>query len=548
VKHFSQNTVQYYRDFGGFLEDLRSRYENRRVLSWYTRRKEEQSRTYGELLSDVACLRESLYARGLAGKQVAIAGENSYNWLVVWLACVSSGGAAVCIDPEQPDEALRHLIRQVKTEAVFASASCLSVFRDEAEQRFLLNGSSGDEAPSADSLILEGRELLDRQGGMGFLPAEQDPEAPAALVFTSGTTGESKPVILSQRALLNNACESNCYVSAGLKTFSSLPFCHAYGMTCAFLASLARGAELCFNGNLKTAIRDMRLSGAWSMLTVPLMIEAVHNRLWMEEEKAGRAETYRKLLKREAIRKKFGFKKPCRELGELRDRYFGTLRLIICGGAHMNGKIAEEFSLMGLEILEGYGITECGPLVSVNAPGWNRPGSVGRVLPGSRVRIENEEILVSGSMLMSGYYGMPGETDAVLKNGWFHTGDLGRLDKDGFLYITGRRKNLIVFKNGKKFSPEILEKRLRQIPLVKDVVVYGAESGSAADDVQLAASIYPDPAQAGVMSSYEILEELQKAVDQINDSLPFYQQIRMVNIREQEFDRTTLQKIKRHTV
>ena len=554
MKKFSQKTVQYYRDFGEFTKELKHRYHSRRAVSWFTRKKEEQCRTYEELISDVECLRESLCARGIAGKHVAIVGENCYYWIVTYLACATCGAAAVCVDPEQPDGAVRHMIRQADAAAIFATGSCYAVcepiLEENAEVRglYLLNSRTGREETAVETLCREGRVLLEQRGGETGFQTDLDPEAAAALVFTSGTTGESKPVMLNQKTLLNNASESNCYVSGGMKAFSALPFCHAYGMTCAMLATVARGAELCFNGNLKTAIRDMQLSGAYSMLAVPLMGEALHTQIWLEAERQGKAEWLHKKLKQMKMKSRFGVKKTCRELDELRREHFGTLRLILYGGAHMDGKTAEEFRLLGLTVLEGYGITECGPLVSVNGEEWNRPGSVGRVLPGCQVKIENEEILVRGTMLMNGYYGMPEETADALRGGWFHTGDLGRFDKDGFLYITGRRKNLVVFKNGKKLSPEVLEAQLRKIPLVKDVLVYGAESGKAADDVKLAASIYPDPQQAGAMSSYEILEELQRAVDQINDRLPLYQQIQMVNIREQEFDKTSLQKIKRRTV
>lgn len=554
MKKFSQNTVRYYRDFGEFITEIGSHYRGRRALSWFTRKKEEQSRTYDELIRDVEGLRESLCARKLAGKHIALVGENCYYWLVTYLACTLCGAAAVCIDPEQPDEVIRAMLLQADVSAVFASTGCSGVCGPVLEKRpemmgiFSLNSQTGQEEMAVGRLCREGSRLLEQCGGKTGFPVELDPEAPAAIVFTSGTTGESKPVMLSQRALLNNASESNCYVDGGIKAFSALPFCHAYGMTCAVLATFARGAELCFNGNLKTAIRDMRLSGAYSMLAVPLMGEALHSQIWLEAERHGEAEKLRGLLKKMKFRGRLGMKKPCRALEELRRKHFGTLRVILFGGAHMNEKCAEEFRHLGLTVLEGYGITECGPLVSVNGAEWNRQGSVGRILPSCQVKIEDDEILVRGSMLMSGYYGMPDESAAAVRDGWFHTGDLGKLDKDGFLYITGRRKNLVVFKNGKKISPEGLEMRLRQIPLVKDVMVYGAESGKAADDVKLAASIYPDPEQAGMMTSYEILEELQQAVDQINDGLPLYQQIQMVNIREQRFEKTSLQKIKRHTV
>ena len=487
-------------------------------------------------------------ARKLAGKHIALVGENCYYWLVTYLACTLCGAAAVCIDPEQPDEVIRAMLLQADVfcclcfDRLFrGSAGRLLEKRPEMMGIFSLEQPDGTGGDGCRASLPEGSRLLEQCGGKTGFPVELDPEAPAAIVFTSGTTGESKPVMLSQRALLNNARRS-------ARLFSALPFCHAYGMTCAVLATFARGAELCFNGNLKTAIRDMRLSGAYSMLAVPLMGEALHSQIWLEAERHGEAEKLRGLLKKMKFRGRLGMKKPCRALEELRRKHFGTLRVILFGGAHMNEKCAEEFRHLGLTVLEGYGITECGPLVSVNGAEWNRQGSVGRILPSCQVKIEDDEILVRGSMLMSGYYGMPDESAAAVKDGWFHTGDLGKLDKDGFLYITGRRKNLVVFKNGKKISPEGLEMRLRQIPLVKDVMVYGAESGKAADDVKLAASIYPDPEQAGMMTSYEILEELQQAVDQINDGLPLYQQIQMVNIREQRFEKTSLQKIKRHTV
>ena len=547
MKKYPLNQVEYYSTFRAMIEALPVGREDLPGISWFTRKGEEQGVTLGKLREDVRNLQAAFAFMGLAGKHIAILGENSYEWLLVYFAANYCGATAVCVDIEQPDETIRQMIDMSDASALVFVSSLEEIcmpYAADGKKVFLLSGNG--EADTISSLIEKGAAIRAESGKTFF--GDVDGEMTASIVFTSGTTNYSKPVMLSQSAILTNASDALANVSIGKVAFTSLPFYHTYGLTCSVLSMLIGKAHLYINGNLKTVMRDIQLAKPHTMLTVPLMLETIHGRLWMAAEENGKANDLKKLLSFKKFAFSLGMKTPGKTLDALRVKCFGTIRLIICGGAHMGKEIMEEFSYMGVTVLQGYGITECAPLVCVNRNKANKLDSVGIATANCEIKLVDGEIFVRGKNVMQGYYKLPELTAETLDDGWFATGDVGYLDKDGYLFITGRKKNLIVFKNGKKLSPEKLEEKIKLIPLVQDVVVYGALTGVSTDDVQVATSIFPDKEKCVGMTSYEILEALQQQINLINKDLPLYQQIQMVNIREQEFAKTALQKIKRHLV
>lgn len=535
------NDVKYYSTFRCMIDGISVGNEDKAAISWFTRKGEEMGVDYGRFYSDVRALANSLISRGYAGRHVAVLGENSYEWLLVYFASAYCGAVTVCIDVEQSDETIMQMLTMADTDVMFSAAPFIDICRRYAagaKSVFTLNGT---ENTSLASLITEGGSIT------AELP-EISGESIASIVFTSGTTSFSKPVMLSHGAILTNASDALANVAIGKVAFTSLPFYHTYGFTCSVLSMLIGGAKLYINGNLKTVMRDIQLAKPHTMLTVPLMLETIHRKLWQNAEETGKASSLRKLFKLRRITKAIGIKSCCKALSAVREKCFGEIKLIICGGAHMDPAITEEFALLDVTVVQGYGITECAPLVSVNRNRANKPRSVGLVTPNCEVKLVDGEIYVRGKNLMSGYYNSPEMTAEVMDGDWFKTGDVGEMDRDGFLYITGRKKNLIVFKNGKKLSPEKLEEKIRSFSLVKDVVVYGAVNGMSTDDVQVAASIYPDEEKTEGLDSYYILEELQNKIMVLNRDLPLYQQIQMVTIRETPFEKTALQKVKRHLI
>lgn len=546
MKKYPWYPTAYYDTFQDFLTGLAA-FGDQPAICRYDDSGAEQVHSYRALCRDVACLRGALAARGLAGGRVAIAGENCYEWIVLFLAVVSGGGVAVCVDIDQADGTVCQLIRQAEADTVFASESLLPICApllqepDGVRRLFLLEADAKAAAPDGGYAA-----LLEEGGALPETPLPTlSPDQSAAIVFTSGTTATAKAVDLTHRNLLQNAGAAVATVDLGGSIFTGLPFYHAYGLNCGVFCSLLKGARLTINGNLRTMMRDMTLAQAKTLVAVPLMLEAVYQAAWAQIRRDGREEAVNSLLKRYFALKKVGIQYARAERMKLRDTYFGSLRLSVCGGAHVNAEISRRLEALGVLVFQGYGITECSPLIAVNRNEYWSFDSVGTLLPGYEVKLEQGEILVRGPSVMAGYHNDPEATAQAVVDGWFKTGDLGEIGPDGQLYIIGRSKNLIVLKNGKKISPERIEQLVQAIPMVKETLVYGAISGTAADDVKPAVSIYPDPELTAGMESYEILAALQREVDRINETLPSYQQLQMINIREKEFTKTSSQKPKR---
>lgn len=547
MKNADWNPTVYYDTFTDFLQGI-SAFGDSPGICYVDESGQMRKHSYQTLCADVAALRRALTAHSLAGKRVAIVGENSYEWIVLFFAVVSSGGVAICVDIEQNDITIRSMIKQADAQAVFASPGllpiCMPLLGQNSDVQCVFSLAPQENDASAGgtfgALYREGMKIEEME------PPALTPEQPAVLIFTSGTTADPKGVVLTHRNLLQNAGAAVATVDLGQSIFVGIPFFHAYGLNCGVICSLLKGARLTINGNLSTMLRDLTLSESETVIAVPLMVEAFYRSVWAQFRRAGCEKKIKRLIKSHLMFGRFKLKVGQREREQIRNQYFGRLRLIVCGGAHMNADISRQLVALGLVVLQGYGITECSPLISVNRNlDWDLE-SVGVLLPGYEMKLVDGEILVRGPSVMGGYYKDPAATAAVMQDGWFRTGDLGSRNARGHLFITGRSKNLIVLKNGKKISPEKLEELVLTIPMVKDALVYGVVSGGDTDDVQPAVSIYPDATLTEHMEDYEILGALQHEIDRLNATLPAYQQLQVVNLREREFTKTSSMKIKRY--
>ena len=519
--------------------------------------------TFNQLKDDIDHLGTKLVEMGLKDKKVALIGENSYKWVVTYLAVANGTGIVVPLDKELTGVEIRNLLERADVDAiVFAGKMKKKLLAEIAELGDIGIKINMDATEAEDGVLIwdelldEGKALLEG-GNKDFVEAVIDREKMCTLLFTSGTTGMSKGVMLSHKNISANVYNMSKYVNirkpgGGL---SVLPMHHTYELTCHVFTAIYQGVFVAICEGLRYIQPNLKESGASVMLGVPIVFETMHKKVWKQAEASGVADKMKKMMA--LSRKTKMFNKPTvmrKVFDKIHSSLGGNIDLFIAGGAAINPDVIRDYEALGIPMIQGYGMTENAPIIAVNKDYYSKADSVGMPLPGTEVKIIDQdedgvgEIIVKGPSVMIGYFDNPEATAEVLKDGWLYTGDYGRFDEEGFLYICGRKKNVIVTKNGKNIFPEEIEALLMEQPFIAEVLVYGTVD-KRDDDVIVRAEVYPNydalKEQLGEITEDGIKDAIKIAIEDVNDKMPAYKRVKRFKIREEEFEKTTTRKIKR---
>ena len=509
---------------------------------------------------DINSLGTALINLGLQDKRIAIIGENRYEWAMSYLCIVNGVGVCVPLDKELPDEEIIDLLVRSESSAVICSPKFYSkmceLCRGLTNIKFIINMDDNTEN-SVNELIKRGSELLKSEDN-NYLDAEIDENEMKILLYTSGTTGISKAVMLSHNNICSNlmAMCKMIFIRDSDVFLSILPLHHTYECTCGFLCAYYRGATIAYCMGLKHILQNMVEARATVVLGVPLIFESMYKKIWMQAEKNGQKKLLELLVSFSEFLKFFGIDLSKIFFRKIHNSFGGSIRILISGASGINPKISEGFRKLGFLLIQGYGLTECSPIVALNRDCSFKDKSAGLPLENAEVSIVDKdengvgEIVVSAPSVMKGYYNNLDATKKVLINGYFHTGDLGYFDSDGFLYITGRKKNVIVTKNGKNIFPEEVETYLNRNPFVLESLVSG-KLDEQSGEIYVVAQIVPNLevviAELGEDYKDEQITNLfAKVVKSVNHKMPSYKKISDFSLRYDEFAKTTTKKIKRY--
>ncbi|MBR3212110.1 MAG: AMP-binding protein [Firmicutes bacterium] len=503
------------KDIRGILE-LRAKVTPEMPIIKYKKGKELVTVTCGMLWADVCRFGTYLSRRYPERSRFALLGENSYLWIITFFAIVVADGIVVPFDKDFATADLRALLERCPVEALICSDS----YKDVAEEL--------RESGAVNELIEMGSipEIMESEATVSP-ERETDPGAVCAILFTSGTTGDPKGVMMSQTNYVWDILKGIRSIWLTGPNVLTLPLHHSFAFTINVLGAYICGSCAYLSRGLRYFQKELKEYSPENLGVVPLYVETIYKNIWKTAAERGSEKALRRLVSLSRFLRRIGidlrrklFRPVLAELG-------GNLTNILCGGAFLDQKYIDGMADFGISILNGYGITECSPIVSFNRFGEERAHSVGQPIEGCEVKIEDGEICVRGENVMLGYYEEEAATAEVIRNGWFYTGDLGYLDDDGYLYITGRKKNLIILSNGENVSPEELELKLMEIGNVDEVIV-SEENGA------ITAEIYAEDRRG-----------IDEAVDRLNRLLPIYKRIQNIKYRETAFEKTTTRKIKR---
>jgi long-chain acyl-CoA synthetase len=394
-----------------------------------------------------------------------------------------------------------------------------------------------------------------KNGDNSYYDYEIDPDRLATIVFTSGTTGKGKGVMLSQTNIVTDMTQGMYLFNVTPKTMCVLPPHHTYGSTVNFVGHFSQGSTIYLSSGLKYMLDEIKEQQPSHLVLVPLFVETIHKRIWSTAEKSGKAGQLRLLIKFSNFLRKIGIDARRSLFKSVTGVFGGKLEMIICGCASLNQDIIDTFDSMGITILNGYGITECSPLVSCNRNKYQKKGSVGIPIIGEKVKIRNPdengegEICVKGPNVMLGYYKDPEATAAVFdEEGYFRTGDYGKLDEEGWLYITGRLKNMIILSNGKNVYPEEIESEVSRVYGVSEVIVYSGESKAQKNKQVIVAEIFPDYDALNMRGITDVQAYFDEEIKNVNKRMVSYKAIKKVKIRDEEFKKNTSKKILRFEI
>ena len=520
--------------------------------------------SHKEYREQVDALGTALIDLGLKDKRIAVISDNRYEWGMAYLATVCGTGIVVPLDKSLPENEIESLINRSEVEAIFYSNKYDGVMNRLNEEgstsiKFFISMDLEEKQGNVYSqkeLIEKGRKLI-ADGNREFIDAEIDNEKMSIMLFTSGTTAQSKAVMLSHKNIVSNLMDiaSVIKIDENDVFLSFLPMHHTFECTVGFLYAMSKGAATAFCEGIRHIADNIKEFRITAMISVPILYETMYKKVMKGIEKKGKLEQVQKGIKISQFLLKFGIDIRRKIFKEIHDNLGGRVRLFVAGGAALDPDAEKGFNALGVKMLQGYGLTETSPVIAAEDDKYQRLGSIGKAFPSLDVKIvdANEEgigeLAVKGPTTMIGYYNNDEATkETIDSDGWLHTGDLARIDKDGFIFISGRKKFVIVLKNGKNIYPEELEALVNKIEGVKESFVYGKPEDDGDYTICVKVQYDKDTVKEAynVEDEEEIKEALWQEVKKINKTMPAYKYIREIRVTEEDFIKTTTQKIKRN--
>ena len=518
--------------------------------------------TFKEFKEQIDQLGTALLNLGLKGKRIGIISENRYEWALAYLAIVTGVGVVVPLDHMLTDIEIENLVKRSEMEAIFYSKShdeCMKNIKKQVDNKLSKFISMDLEREysgvlSQKELLKEGKKLLEA-GNEDFLKAEINAEEMGIMLFTSGTTAMAKAVMLSHKNLCTNVMDvrRTIYLGLGDRVLSFLPLHHTFEATASFLHSVYGGVAIAFCEGIRHMASNIQEYQITVLITVPAVMENIYKKIWQNIEKEGKTSTVKKALKISKFLLKFHIDIRKTLFKEIHQSLGGELRFALTGAAPLDIETEVGLADFGIRMIQGYGLTETSPVVSAISDGDIKVGSVGKAFPSIRVGIASPdenglgEIIVKGDSVMLGYYQNEEANNEVFHDGWFYTGDLGYIDEEGYIFVKGRQKNVIVLKNGKNIFPEEIETLINRLPGVKESFVYGKEEG---DDLKVCAKVVYDKDAMkevyGVEGEEEIKRTLWGKIKEVNKTMPTYKYVKELIVTDQDLIKTTTQKVKRH--